>query len=138
MARHRPAWQICLAALSLALILIACNNQTPTPTPTSPPIGATPIATIGSSIGNPATGLSAEVHDTVIKLTWQSMSGAVGYFVYRDGHEQPLNPKPIAETIYEDIGLTNGRTYTYTVAAADASNQPGPRSAPITAVPASK
>jgi hypothetical protein len=137
MVRHRPAWQICLTALSLALILISCNNQTPTPAPTALPIGPTSIATIGSSIGNPTAGLSAEVHDTVIKLTWQSMSGAAGYFVYRDGNEKPLNPKPIAETVYEDIGLTNGRSYTYTVAAADAAGQPGPQSAPITAIPTS-
>ncbi len=140
MAQHRPAWQICLAALSLILVLVACNNQTPTstPMPTSPPIGATAIATSASSLSDSPTGLTAVMQDTVIKLTWQAVPSAVGYFVYRDGNEGPLNLKPVAETTFTDIGLTNGRTYTYTVAASDAANQPGPPSAPISAVPASK
>ena len=50
----------------------------------------------------------------------------------------PLNPTPITETTYEDIGLTNGRPYTYPVAAADASGQAGPMSTPIEAAPKSK
>jgi hypothetical protein len=74
----------------------------------------------------------------VIKLKWSAVSGATGYFVFRDGNEQPLNPRLLTETNYDDIGLTNGRTYTYTLAVADSSGKPGPQSAAITTVPRSK
>lgn len=140
MTQYRFAWRTLIAAFLLASSLIACNNQTPAPTPTpaAPPIGATLASTVASSINTPASGLSAEAQDTVIKLTWQAVPNASGYFVYRDGNAQPLNLRPIAETTFTDIGLTNGRTYTYTVAVVDSSNQPGPKSSPITASPKSK
>lgn len=60
--------------------------------------------------------LKAEASDTVVTLTWQPIQGATGYFVHRDGGRDPLNLKPITKTLYQDIGLSNGRTYTYTVA----------------------
>ena len=137
MTQYRLAWRTLIAAFLLAASLIACNNQTPAPTPTPavPPIGATFLPTLASSINTAAGGLSAEAQDTVIKLTWQAVPSASGYFVYRDGNAQPLNLRPIAETTFTDIGLTNDRTYTYTVAAVDSSNQPGPKSSPITASP---
>ena len=60
--------------------------------------------------------VKAEAGDTVVTLTWQPVGGATGYFVHRDGGRNPLNVKPVAETRYTDIGLSNGRVYTYTVA----------------------
>ena len=81
--------------------------------------------------------LQAEPGDTVIRLSWQAVPEAGGYFVYRDHGSVPLHPTPIAEAHYEDIGLTNGRTYTYTVAAVTRDGQIGPPSAPIQAAPQS-
>jgi len=60
--------------------------------------------------------VKAEAGDTVVTLTWQPVGGATGYFVHRDGGRDPLNTKAITATQYIDIGLTDGRTYTYTVA----------------------
>jgi hypothetical protein len=60
--------------------------------------------------------IKAEAGDTVVTLTWEPVGGATGYFLHRDGGRDPLNVKAIAETRYIDIGLTNGRVYTYTVA----------------------
>jgi hypothetical protein len=44
------------------------------------------------------------------------MPEANGYFVYRDGNDAALNSVRVTDTQYVDIGLTNGRAYTYTVA----------------------
>lgn len=80
----------------------------PTTTPVTQVTTATPIS--------PASTVKAEAGDTVVTLTWEPVGDATGYFVHRDGGRDPLNVKPIAETQYMDIGLTNGRVYTYTVA----------------------
>lgn len=60
--------------------------------------------------------VKAEAGDTVVTLTWQPVGDATGYFVRRDGGRDPLNVKPLSVPSYMDIGLTNGRVYTYTVA----------------------
>jgi fibronectin type 3 domain-containing protein len=83
-------------------------------------------------------GLTAQPGDTVVNLTWQPASGARGYFIYRDNSATPLNPTPITDTRFQDIGLTNGRTYTYDIAAVNQDGQTGPRSTPITATPKSR
>lgn len=80
----------------------------------------------------------ADPGDTVIALKWQAVAGASGYSVYRDGNSVPLNPVAITETRYEDIGLSNGRTYTYAVAIVDAAGKPGVRLPEITVAPKSR
>jgi hypothetical protein len=82
--------------------------------------------------------LKAEPGDTVVTLTWEPIADAAGYFVYREGGKDPLNPAPVTETRYTDIGLTNGRTYTYQVAPADAAGLPGTRSVEVKVAPTSK
>jgi len=82
--------------------------------------------------------LRAEPADTVIRLSWQPVPGARGYFVFRDNSSTPLNPTPLAEARFEDIGLTNGRTYTYTVTAVNPDGQMSTPSAPIQAAPKSR
>ena len=79
----------------------------------------------------------AQPGDTVVDLKWQPIAGARGYFVFRDGSSTPLNPTPIAETRFEDIGLTNGRTYAYAMAPMNQDGQTGSRSASIKATPKS-
>jgi hypothetical protein len=122
--------------------LVGCQAP-PTPAPaitaTVPPSPTAASATATPTAAAPAVeSLNTESADTVIRLSWQAVSGARGYFIYRDGNSNPLNPTSIADTRFEDIGLTNGRTYTYTVAAMNQDGQTGPRSAPIQAAPKSR
>ena len=83
------------------------------------------------------TALTAQPADTLVTLTWQPIAGASGYFVYRDRSEMPLNSTPITGSQYEDIGLTNGRVYTYTVAPAGEGIEAGTHSAEVTVSPRS-
>ena len=85
-----------------------------------------------------ASVITTEPGDTTVTLTWQAIPGENSYFVYRDGGQVPLNPTPVKETRYEDIGLSNGRTYSYEVAAVDSAGVPGKRTAKVQAVPGSK
>jgi len=68
-------------------------------------------------------GIVAIPGNTVITLEWSDINAA-GYYVYRDGSETPLNAEPITVTTYQDIGLTNGKTYQYVVVAIDSSSSP--------------
>jgi hypothetical protein len=77
----------------------------------------------------------AEPGDTLVALSSDPLAGATGYFVYRDGGKDPLNPTPVTETKYADIGLTNGRAYKYEIAPTDSAGVPGKRSAEITVAP---
>jgi hypothetical protein len=88
--------------------------------------------------GRQVQALHAVPGDTVITLSWPVNRDASGYFVYRDGDPTPVDTDPITSTTYEDIGLTNGRTYTYTVAPTNSNATPGNRSDPVSEAPASK
>ncbi|MCE7949114.1 MAG: fibronectin type III domain-containing protein [Chloroflexi bacterium CFX4] len=103
----------------------SATEATPPPTATAAALGL---------LGAPA-GLSVETGNTVIRLTWQPVQGAVGYVVFRDDGERPLNAMAFPETTYLDIGLTNGRTYRYTIAAVNANGEISERSQPISAAP---
>jgi len=73
--------------------------------------------------------------DTFARLTWAELPGATGYLVYRDGAEQPLDVTPVNGFTYDDIGLTNGRSYAYAVAALGADGSELARTAVVNAVP---
>ena len=105
----------------------AHSTATAQPTATAAPVAAS------------ASGLelSAQAADSVITLSWQPLAGVRGYNVYRDGSSVPLNAVALAETRYDDIGISNGRVYTYTVAAVDQAGQIGARSAVVAATPGS-
>jgi hypothetical protein len=127
--------RVARAALAFGWLLAACA-PTPAPTPaltatalppTSSPTAA-PVATIRPPTPAPspaATGLTLLATDTVIRLTWPAQPGARGYFVFRDGASQPLHTDALTTLTYEDIGLSNGRVYSYSVAIADAQGKPG-------------
>jgi hypothetical protein len=82
--------------------------------------------------------LKAEPGDTVVTLSWEPVAGAASYFIYRDGSNVPLNPTAIAETRYTDIGLSNGRTYTYTVGILNAAGKPSANLPQIAVAPKSR
>lgn len=142
--------------LAVAYLLCGCTifepnvPQTPTsiagPAPTAAPAGtpavlATPQTTRLPAAATPVPGgfpVTLEPGDTVVTLKWQEQSGASSYAVYRDGNAAPLTSKPLTTTLYTDIGLTNGRTYTYTVVALRENGQQLSRSSELRAVPAKK
>ncbi|MEI6422708.1 MAG: pre-peptidase C-terminal domain-containing protein, partial [Lentisphaerota bacterium] len=58
-----------------------------------------------------------------VKITWKAVAGATGYNVYRTDvtavppapKPAPLNPAPVAETVYYDTTAVAGTSYTYWV-----------------------
>lgn len=127
--------------LFLLIGVVGCqSNSTPilSPSPFTPATIPLITATATTAANNTTVAnVQAESADTVIRLSWESVPGALGYFIYRDGQSTPLNPSFITETHFEDLGLTNGRAYTYTIAAVGQDGRAGPRSVPITATPKS-
>ena len=105
--------------LVVGTVIILNRGSGPTPTPEK------------------QAALTAQPADTTVTLTWQPLEGSSGYFVYRDRSDVPLNLTPITGTQYEDIGLTNGRAYTYTIAPAGEGMQAGKHSAEVTVSPRS-
>jgi poly(hydroxyalkanoate) depolymerase family esterase len=76
------------------------------------------------------TGLAVTgATDTGISLSWNAVSGAADYVVYRDG--APVGTP--GGTSYTDTGLQPGSSHGYAVAARDAAGTAGARSGTITA-----
>jgi chitodextrinase len=71
------------------------------------------------------------VTDTSVSLSWNSVSSAAGYNVYRDGAK--VNASAIASTAFTDSGLTSGTGYSYTVKATTASGGTGAASVAVNA-----
>ncbi|OPX87969.1 hypothetical protein [Pelotomaculum sp. PtaB.Bin117] len=67
------------------------------------------------------TNLSATAGDAQVNLTWDSVSGATYYNVYRamtsGGPYTNLTPNGVTATAYTDNDVTNGITYYYVVTA---------------------
>lgn len=88
------------------------------PTPTSAPSGVT----------------VSDVAATEILLTWDSLSGASSYYLYRSTSEEGTytKVKEISETRVRDTELTPLTTYYYQVTGVNEDGE-GPRSAPVSA-----
>ncbi|MBK7001876.1 MAG: DUF1566 domain-containing protein [Rhodoferax sp.] len=76
------------------------------------------------------TGLAATATGLTINLSWQAVSGATTYKFYRNGGSAPL--ATVTGTSYSDT-VTAAGTYTYTVAACDASGNCSAQSTPASA-----
>ncbi|MBI5230962.1 MAG: fibronectin type III domain-containing protein, partial [Coriobacteriales bacterium] len=80
------------------------------------------------------SGLSAadtpNDHGGSIDLSWDAVSGAAGYTVYRDGAELAAG---ITGTSYTDATTADGTVYSYTVSASDAAGNESAQSAAATA-----
>lgn len=83
----------------------------------------------GGSLPAPTGLATGAVTDTSVALTWNAVSGAADYAVFRDG--SPVGTA--SGTSYTDTGLTAGTTHTYAVAARDNTGTAGPRSGTVTA-----
>jgi fibronectin type 3 domain-containing protein len=98
--------------------------------------GLNSTTAVGTPYGVPSspTGLSAEVGDSFVRLSWGAPSypgpGTMAYHLFRDGSLVWSG----GESSYNDTSLVNGRTYSYQVAAQNDAGQ-GPYTIPETATP---
>ncbi|TKA09315.1 extracellular catalytic domain type 1 short-chain-length polyhydroxyalkanoate depolymerase [Actinacidiphila oryziradicis] len=67
--------------------------------------------------------------NTSVSLSWNAVSGAASYSVYREGTKAAST----TSTSYTDTGLASGTAYSYTVAAVDSSGRVGASSTAVTA-----
>jgi poly(hydroxyalkanoate) depolymerase family esterase len=97
--------------------------------------GPSPSPSPGSSLSAP-TGLAVtSTTSTSASLSWNAVSGAASYDVFRNGAR--VNAAAVTGTTFTDTGLSSGTTYGYTVAGVDASGNVGPQSASLSATTAS-
>ncbi|MFD7484610.1 extracellular catalytic domain type 1 short-chain-length polyhydroxyalkanoate depolymerase [Streptomyces mirabilis] len=76
------------------------------------------------------TGLTVTgTTDTSASLSWNAVSGAASYTIYRGG----TRTGSTTSTSYTDTGLASGTGYSYTVAAVDSSGKAGAADAAVTA-----
>jgi chitodextrinase len=78
------------------------------------------------------TGLKAAPGETSVTLSWNASSDDVavaGYRIFRDGSPAGTT----SSTTFTDIGLKPSTTYSYTVSAYDAAENPSPQTAPVPA-----
>jgi parallel beta-helix repeat protein len=81
----------------------------------SPPVADTVAPSVPTNLG------ASTISSVQINLAWTASTdnvGVVGYQIYRNGSQVALSPT----NSYQDTGLTASTTYTYTVAAYDASS----------------
>ena len=90
-------------------------------------VSCTPVATPPSA----PTNLAAVAGNAQVVLTWTAPSGATGYRVYRNGTliASPATPG------YTDTAVTNGTTYSYTVAAVRQNSPVSATSSSVSATP---
>lgn len=100
-------------------------------------VGTTSGAVTGTTTGTPTklpapTGLAVTgATSTSVSLSWNAVSGAASYAVFRNGTQV----KSTTTTSYTDTGLASGTSYSYTVAAVDGSGTVGTQSAAVTGTP---
>ncbi|HJZ91222.1 MAG TPA: glycoside hydrolase family 44 protein, partial [Gemmataceae bacterium] len=82
------------------------------------------------------TGLTASPGDAKVTLTWNTVTGATSYNVYRGtaSGSETLVKSGLTGATYADAGLTNGTTYFYKVTAVNAAGE-GAQSAEVSATP---
>jgi hypothetical protein len=88
-------------------------------------LNATSTGSLPAPTGVTVTGTT----NTSVSLSWNAVSGAASYNVYRNGTKVGA-PTSMS---YTDTGLASGTTYSYTVAAVDSSAKAGTASAPVSA-----
>ncbi len=88
---------------------------------------------------NAPANVQAAGGDTTVTLTWTQSAqvDVIGYNIYRDGGAVPLNssPLPANQTSYQDLALTDGRTYSYIMTSVRTGNVESLPSAPVQATP---
>jgi fibronectin type 3 domain-containing protein len=73
------------------------------------------------------TGITATTSSTSITVSWNTVSGAIGYNIYRaatgTGTYIKLNASAVTGSSYSDTGLSGATTYYYTVSAANSAGE---------------
>ncbi len=103
--------------------------------PNSPPASATPVPPPAAP-----TGLTAAPGDGQVTLAWNVVPGAVDYRVRRSttsGGPYSIIAFNVVPTSFVDIGVANGTTYYYVVAALNTAGE-GPDSSQASATPAAQ
>lgn len=98
-------------------------------------------AAAAKPLGAPPTvapvNLQATSGNAFIQLSWNAVTGATGYSVFRSTNGGPFGPTPLTTATnptFKNTGLTNGVAYSYRVAARNGAGD-GPLSAAVTATP---
>jgi len=81
----------------------------------------------GGTLPAPASVTTSGATASSMVVGWAAVSGAAGYNVYRNGAK--VNASTVAATSYTDTGLAAATSYSWTVAAVDASGLQGALSA---------
>ena len=81
------------------------------------------------------TGLAASAGNGQITVSWNSVSGATLYNLYRSISGAYALLVQTSSTSYVDSGLSNGTTYNYETAATDGSNNTSATSTSVSATP---
>ena len=81
------------------------------------------------------TGLTAVAGDSQVTLSWDSVSGAARYYIYRQSGSQYPYLGQTTNTSYTDTGLTNGTTYYYKVSAVNEDGQESAATEAVSATP---
>ena len=84
----------------------------------------TPSSTLPAPTGVATSGATT----TTMNISWNGVTGAASYNVYRAGNK--VNALPVTATSYNDTGLAAGTTYSWTVKSVDGNNAESAASAP--------
>lgn len=82
----------------------------------------------GGALPAPANVTTSGATSNSMVISWSAVAGAADYNVFRNGNK--VNALGVTGTSYTDTGLGSGTTYSWTVAARDASGNQGTMSAP--------
>jgi hypothetical protein len=133
LAAINPSNQTSAAITHLSDISISGNSFTLTV-----PMESVSVFVIRPASSAPAapTGLTAVPGDSKVTLSWNPVSGAASYKVYRGtaSGAEGLIQSGVTATTFTDTGLTNGTTYFYKVTAVNAVGESVP-SAEVSATP---
>jgi len=100
----------------------------------SDPVNGTPTETDTLAPSKVDNLVITDARDGKLDLSWDAATDNVGvdhYEIYRDG-VLLLN---VTGTSYQDVGLTNGQSYTYTIRAVDVAGNQGEFSDPVYGTP---
>jgi poly(3-hydroxybutyrate) depolymerase len=83
----------------------------------------------GGALPAPTGVATSGATNTTMNITWNAVTGASGYNVFRNGGK--VNGAKVTSTSFTDSGLSAATTYTWSVAALDASDVQGATSAGV-------
>ncbi len=94
-----------------------------------------PVSPTSGSAPNTPTGVSASAGNGQVTLSWDAVSGATKYDVYKQSGSEYVYLAQTTSLSSTETGLTNGTTYYYKVSALDDSDNESAASAAVSATP---